>query len=354
MKSMRQAVATLVAGAAAGVWVAALSGQSQPAPLVLAPPGSTIAVVRTAKELSDQPVIDTAEGPLHLGIEATTAPAYGTVLLYARFDAMAALNRRREAQARLLLGPLAVRVRSPQLAEDASMWGLSDQPASDGPRFFMASVPLGPAGDYDLQVHAENGQIAAVHLSVTRDDTEHFWPLAGRRPMNEKDIETFHLDPEPAVPAFDGEQPRPLPAGDLPTSTLPTKESPDFRVSVKGTRVTVASWPGTRLPPEYQLLTRVFVNGKPVQRPVPTSFRGRADSFTTPRFNGSLQFDLDLDRTLLPAADGDKVEVQFLFCPDGILPLGNGHAPRLVGDKPLMLSNRVQIPAPPETAPAPE
>jgi hypothetical protein len=354
MKRPQRAVAWLFATATSCVAVATLGGQTTPAPLVLAPPGSNIAIVRTWKDLSNQPVIDTAEGPVHLGIEATTAPAYGTVLLYARFDAMRALEKRREATARVLLGPLRVRVRSKGMFENAASWGMADQPASDGPHFYVVGVPLGPAGDYDIQIHSENGQIAAVHVTVTDDDTEHFWPLAGRRPKNEEDIETFHLDPEPAVPAFDGGPSRPLPQGDLPTSAVPTKESADLLVSVNGTRVTVASWPGTRLPPEYQLLTRVFVNGKSVQRPVPTSFRARADSFTTPRFHGALQFDLDIDRTLLPAAGDDKVEVQFLFCPDGIERLGHNLGPRLVGDKPLMLSNRVEIPGPPATAPTPE
>ncbi|HVX84425.1 MAG TPA: hypothetical protein VH253_06380 [Phycisphaerae bacterium] len=323
--------------------VAACLGQgSETRPLVISPAPEAVGVVHTVDELRGQAALDVPSGRVHLGVEAATVPANSAVMVYALFDFMKAVEAK-GGEGSEALGPLTIRVVSAQMAEGLARVGLMRVTESPAPAFFTAGPLVGPPGDYEIEVCSEGMVIASAKVKAVEKESERWCQLGQMDWTGKAQVTPFKLNLEPGLPMVSPVM-RAAPEGELPTSAGPTKESGDFHLAASGRTITVASWPGDFVPPQYEVLVRCFVNGERFQPPIPTEWKGIAASFGVKHLNGPYQMELRVTPEELGAKETDKLEVQFLFCPNGVRSVGRGfHVGLAVGTR-MLLSNRVAIP----------
>jgi hypothetical protein len=326
-----------------------LVGRAQESPpLVIGVVQQELQVVQTADALAAAPGIPLAQGVAHVGIEADRTEARGTLMVYCRMDSVD------EGPARYCgepLGPLSLVVvqedhrRLVDLRKEAAL------AQSAHAVLYEKNLHFADPGAYIVEVCMPDGTVVAqkkVRVAAAKEP----WGWRTVEPAPVMQVvgvpQQFRVSPVAAIPRGDGAIGRPMPMENLPTAAIPTHPSKAFEVSFADGVVTVNHWPVEFFAPQRQLLARFYVNGK-IAAPGKDLTR-QAMLHQDQPITGPAHLGLEINRAMLGANPGDKVEMELLFCREWVdrvyAPATEAHmlpSPNGDGDG-WLLSNRVVLP----------
>jgi hypothetical protein len=347
------------------------------------PPKLAIAEVKTWEDLLKQPPLDLGGGvKVRLGVEATRCPRWAGVLLYAYTEGyddrvVQRVNRDR-------LGPLWVSVRFGERSLDAKLkitflpraWQAGDK----SPRLFCRPFMIDRAGEYQVTVRTEQGkEVAQVVVTGEDDSVKPFHPWSPLLLLEDARHERVGTEykfrrTSPATATYRGQgialpnlpsdlgfhrgggavRPRkekpaepevPFGKGPLP-KLLPEQVDPGLKLTVDAEKMLLRVTPTrplTTYRPDEHFLARWWVNGKPFAPrqvdPIPT-LGGGAVVYQ----DEDVLIKLQVQPRSWGAKQGDRVELQLLYCPTGWLPVRNPQTSEKAGRRGFpLLTNRVSF-----------
>jgi hypothetical protein len=312
----------------------------------------TVAVVHILEELRKQPLIKLPNGvTIKLGISDNQSYIGGGILLYCL--ATGAEPPLEETENRWRLGPIAYEVTHPWETGKAKKlragyYASAGGWAKKGEVLFCALVQTPDPGDYRIHHVTLDGRSLAFATITAKKQDPHPWQPAGLLWENKQ--WTLFNDPNPgaALPGLVGlsgkSNPEKLPHLPLGNNVV---ETGDFNIALDGTNLFLTFAHPVVYTPEFPLLCRWWVNGKPIVPPVLTETPGREITGLVQRAKKIL-VKLRVDGEKLGAKPGDIIGLQILYTstgwryasPPGFADVTLGHPYAKPG---FMLSNRINF-----------
>ena len=330
----------------------------------------SIRTVRTWEDLLKQPAVDIGTGTARLGIEALRAPYTSGVLLYCMTEGWSPPHTWNEPSR---LGPFTVEVRHEQetpgfAAQTAQTAVWPDAPDTKRSiMLFRRTVPLYRPGKFHIRVCTLNRETAAEASVTATREKFHAWTVLEQctgKPEQRKndtyDAVAFARNRAQAIalPRYEGMKPlfytgdgRGIKIMRKKRETLPPlfpKKSTDtakcLALSARGTDLTVQSREEIILArPDWHFLVRWWVNGKPF---IPEQISSFSDQNGMVIQGRKLLLHLDFIPKRIGAKQGDRVDLQLLYCRDGwtlLHPAEMMSASHDMQGPDMLLSDRVRI-----------
>lgn len=323
-----------------------LSLADEPAEARNAPvePAAPIAVVKTWSDLQNRPAIKVPGGPtVRVGIESKSIVRHGGVLVYLLLEGDTWAHAGRTGA----LGPLKILVEPEQQRERVKVleqmgrqvrnaeWAGAQQ------LLFVATVPYEPGGALTVSLLSGPERVIAQTKLIPADDEAQPWfaftGAAHRNGVQLGDEAVTDVMPDlnrTVVPEYDGDRPfdwsrkgdpakpeRALPRlspNDGPTITVTPKrvgESNELIVKFPEQVMTAAI--------AHNLAARWWVDGEPVVVTLRPEREQQAEQARRFVRSDTLRLKLDIPDGSFGNFGGERVEVELLYCPDGVIDTGD-------------------------------
>ena len=327
-----------------------------PSPVGEKPP--TIPVVTTWKQLHAERKISLGQGNARVGIDTHQAKVNGGVVLYCLTDGYETPG---EWESYNRLGPLRVEVWRPPrrgLKQAAIFEKRHDEDTAQATVLFRKTIPIHELGVHEIRLTNEKDQtVAALRLDV-KESESHPW-MAFRL----ADLGTFELDEDfdavarfqsrggYVMPTLDGKTPLVFQRKGKPRKFELSERLPGIRPEKKllrlaavDDRVLIESPLSISLnSPHKRFLVRWWVNGNPAGTQLKDELEKASSRGEKVMIGKKLLVDLEIDRKLLNAKLGDKLEMQVMYCKHGWA----GREKEMVfwtsEEADILLSNRLEL-----------
>jgi hypothetical protein len=316
--------------------------QEKPAP---------IRVVKTWKDLQEQPPIDLGDGvKIRLGLEADKMPQWSGALLYCLTEGYTPVSK---GDGPAPLGPVRASFNfgDAKVLEEQVKWFSGEKNWAKGAYLFVRALPADRVGNYYVTVTDGKGKLIAKSPFEGTKDFFHPWMpwLDGlyHPKMPAKGIALPSIDkygPEAFIKADKQRM------GDLPT-LLPKDDKPGLKIKLDGKEILItAETEFTDSRPDYHFLARWWVNDKPF---VPKQAETLWDYMGYGRVSEDkeLRVEVEFRPERLGAKAGDKIGLQVMhaegewtWCAGSSLSKRGGRQ-RKDGEI-LRVSNRIEFVAP--------
>jgi hypothetical protein len=224
-----------------------------------------IAVVKTWKELQEQPPIDLGDGvKIRLGMEAAKLPQWSGGLLYCLTEGYTPPSG---GGGEPPFGPVHATVTfgDEKVVKGKMKWGISPKEAPKGDYLFVRAFAMDRVGKYSVRVTDSKGKLLAEASIEGSKDYFHPWMpwLRGYERPKTPWESGIALPTMPDISPLVFIEPGKKKEGKLPT-LLPSDEKPSLTIKMEGKEIVIrAETEFTDSRPDYHFLARWWVNGKP-------------------------------------------------------------------------------------------